>query len=175
MNITDEILKNYFTERTFKRKEFLTEENYVEKKIFFIKSGIVRFVTNINEEKEYTFDFGLPNDFVNSYKSYKENSKSQFSIQAISIVKAFCIDKDDVADILLQKPEFSSLIIEVLEQLLIKKTEREILLIKHTPQEIYQYLISREPYLIKNIPLKYIASYIGITPQALSKIRARIY
>ncbi len=175
MEVTDNLLKTYFTERIFKKNEFLTKEKHFEKNIFFVKSGIVRFVTNINEDKEFTFDFGLPNDFVNSYRAYKENRKSEFSIQAISFVRVFYIDKESVEDILRRKPELSFFMITVLEQLLIKKTEREILLIKYTPQEIYQYLINREPYLIQNIPLKYIASYIGITPQALSRIRNRIY
>lgn len=175
MEVTYNLLKTHFTERIFKKNEFLTKENNFEKNIFYVQSGIVRFVTNVDEEKEFTFDFGLPNDFVNSYKAYKEQCKSDFSIQAISPVRTFCIDKETVEDTLMQNPELSFLIISVLEQLLIKKTEREILLIKYTPQEIYQYLINREPYLIQNIPLKYIASYIGITPQALSRIRNRIY
>lgn len=175
MQITDQILKTYFIESTFKKNEYLTLEGDIEQYVFYIRSGVVRFATNVFDDKEFTVDFGLPGDFVNSYDSYKNNCQSQFSIQAISVVHAFRIDKQAINDALIQNPEFSFLIIEVLERLLIKKTERELSFIKYSPQEKYQHLMDKEPYLIKNIPLKFLASYIGITPQALSRIRKRIY
>ncbi|WP_369049309.1 Crp/Fnr family transcriptional regulator [Tenacibaculum sp. UWU-22] len=175
IQVSENLLKTYFEETSFKKNEFLTKEGEIEKYIYYISSGIVRFVSNTFDEKEYTFDFGISGDFVNSYNSYKNNCKSEFSIQAISKVQVFYIDKKNVEDILKQTPDFSFLMIEVLEELLIKKSKRELALIKYSAQEIYQQLINQDPYLIKNIPLKYLASYIGVTPQALSRIRRQIY
>ena len=53
--------------------------------------------------------------------------------------------------------------------------QREAQFLLQSPEEIYRTLLEKDPKLIQNIPLKYIASYIGITPQALSKIRKRIF
>ena len=59
--------------------------------------------------------------------------------------------------------------------LLIEKMQREAQFLLQSPEEIYLNLLEKDPKLIQNIPLKYIASYIGITPQALSRIRKRIF
>ena len=175
MKISDEILKKYFIERIFLKGEFLITEGYKDDNIYYISSGIVRFVANSFEEKEYTFDFGFPNDFVNSYNSYKNGVPSEFSIQAISVVNTYIINKEIIKQVIDNNKDYLLLFIQVLEELLIKKTKREEMLIKKTPRDIYKYLIEKEPYFIQNIPLKYIASYIGITPQALSRIRRSIY
>ena len=53
--------------------------------------------------------------------------------------------------------------------------QREAQFLLQSPEEIYRTLLEKDPKLIQNIPLKYIASYIGITPQALSRIRKRIF
>lgn len=175
MKISNDILKKYFIERIFLKNEFLLKEGDNDDNIYYIEDGIVRFVTNTFEEKEYTFDFGFSNDFVNSYNSYKNNIPSEFSIQAISVVKTHIINKKVIEQVITENTDYLFLFIQVLEELLIKKTKREEILIKHCPRNIYRYLIEKEPFFIQNIPLKYIASYIGITPQALSRIRRNIY
>ena len=60
------------------------------------------------------------------------------------------------------------------EQFFVGKQKRELSLLTKTAEERYYSLFKHQPQLIKEIPLKYIASYIGITPQALSRIRSRI-
>ena len=175
MKISNDILKKYFIERVFLKNEFLLTEGNIDDNIYYIEDGIVRFVTNTFEEKEYTFDFGFSHDFVNSYNSYKNNVPSEFSIQAISVVKAHIINKKVINQVITENIDYLFLFIQVLEELLIKKTKREEMLIKRCPRDIYRYLIEKEPFFIQNIPLKYIASYIGITPQALSRIRKNIY
>ena len=60
------------------------------------------------------------------------------------------------------------------EQLFVTAANRKIALLTHTAEELYLMLFKEHLHLIKHIPLKYLASYIGITPQALSRIRKRI-
>jgi len=60
------------------------------------------------------------------------------------------------------------------EDLFLKKSQRELSLLNQSAQQRYLDLFEEQPELLKNIPLKYIASYIGVTPQALSRIRKRI-
>lgn len=60
------------------------------------------------------------------------------------------------------------------EDLFLKKSKRELSLLNETAEQRYLNLFTEQPKLIEKIPLKYIASYIGITPQALSRIRKRI-
>jgi CRP-like cAMP-binding protein len=60
------------------------------------------------------------------------------------------------------------------EDLFLKKSKRELSLLTQTAEQRYLNLFTEQPHLLKLIPLKYIASYIGITPQALSRIRKRV-
>ena len=60
------------------------------------------------------------------------------------------------------------------EDLYLKKAKRELSLLNDTAEQRYLNLFTEQPHMLKHIPLKYIASYIGITPQALSRIRKRI-
>jgi hypothetical protein len=60
------------------------------------------------------------------------------------------------------------------EDLYLRKAERELSFLTETAEERYLHLIEKDKTLLQNVPLKYIASYIGITPQALSRIRKRI-
>ena len=77
--------------------------------------------------------------------------------------------------IIYKKTEIGNLIGRITcENLFIKKAERELSLLNDTPEERYLKIFKQRPELIEKIPLKYIASYIGITPQALSRIRRRI-
>ncbi|MFV0506161.1 MAG: Crp/Fnr family transcriptional regulator [Bacteroidales bacterium] len=172
---SDHLLRTHFIQKQFNKGDMLIQEGKKEHYIYYIQSGIVRFVSDIYQDKEHTFDFGLAGEFVNSYNSYKNKCPSEFSIQAITPVQAFRIDRDTIRLVLLENPKNAMLVIEVLEELLIKKTTREMTLIKYSPLEIYQNLLNKEPHLIQQIPLSYIASFIGITPQALSKIRRHIF
>ncbi|ELR80286.1 cAMP-binding protein [Elizabethkingia anophelis R26] len=61
------------------------------------------------------------------------------------------------------------------EQAYVERADREFSLLTKSPQERYENLFKQNPEVIKRIPLKYIASYIGVTPQALSRIRRRIF
>ena len=60
------------------------------------------------------------------------------------------------------------------ENLYVRKTQREISLLIHSAEERYNNLVKAYPHFIREIPLKHIASYIGITPQALSRIRKQL-
>ena len=64
---------------------------------------------------------------------------------------------------------------EILNELFINRLNKEMFRLSLSPEEKYKYLLKNEPHIIQTIPLKYIASYIGITPQALSRIRKRIF
>ena len=168
------ILQKYFVETSFQRNEFLTKDGTTEQYLYYIKSGIVRWFAYDNKANECTFDFAFSGDFANSYQSFKTQTPSTLCLQALTNVVCYKIHQNTLNTIILENIELSHLFIEILESLFIRKIQRELSLIKNSPQENYEYLMKKEPYLIKNVPLQYIASYIGITPQALSRIRKRI-
>ena len=164
MEISSEILETYFTEVHFKKDEFLTEIGSVEKWLYYIDEGIIRFFYyNPTTQKETTVDICSTGDFCMSYASFVKQEPSLLSMQAIKKVKAYRIGRDSLEK-LIESPEFLQIKTQILENLLLEKMHREAQFLTQSPGE-----------LIQNVPLKYIASYIGVTPQALSRIRKRIF
>jgi len=106
--------------------------------------------------------------------SFVKRESSLFSIQALKEVTAYKIGREHLEH-LIEQQEYLQIKADILEHLLIEKMQREAQFLLQSPEEIYRNLLEKDPKLIQNIPLKYIASYIGITPQALSRIRKRIF
>ena len=97
-----------------------------------------------------------------------------YQIEALSKTTVWRISHADLNDIYTNTEIGNEIGRKNAERLFLIKSSRELSLLELTAKERYQNLFSERPQLIKEIPLKYIASYIGITPQALSRIRRQV-
>ena len=164
-----DFLSQYFTEVWFAKGEILTRVGEVENYLYYLSEGIVRFFYyNPTTDKETTVDILFPESFCLSYTSFVKQEPSLLSIEALKDVTAYKIGREHLEH-LIQQQEYLQIKADILE-----KMQREAQFLLQSPEEIYRTLLEKDPKLIQNIPLKYIASYIGITPQALSRIRKRI-
>ena len=146
--------------------------------LYFIESGILRYWTAQeygDPDKEVTFWFSFPGEFANSYFSLKENQPSLIHIQALTDCVIWKLSKQDLADLYQTSLNINKIARIVLEDALCRKITRETLLLGSSAEAIYEDLITKEKELINNIPLKYLASYIGVTPQRLSQIRRKVH
>ena len=126
-------------------------------------------------EKEITFDFHFENSIYSSYTSFLTRKPSGFHVQAITGMVLWKIHYDDL-QLVYEQTDTGQIIGRKSAEMLFKdKSKREIDLLSKSPRQLYLDLFTEQPELISQIPLKYIASYIGVTPQALSRIRKRIY
>lgn len=162
-------------EVTLPKKAVLLEVGEVENHISFIKSGIVRFlIPQLKVDREVTFGFSFDNEFVSAYESFLTQTPSSCTIQALTPLTMWRITYQDLQDVY-KNTKIGNLIGRLsTERLYIIKSKREQSLLIHSPEERYLNLFKERPNLIQKIPLKFIASYIGVTPQALSRIRNRI-
>ena len=155
------------------KKEFLLHVNEVEGHITFVSSGVVRLFIP-GEEKDMTFGFVFQGEFVSAFDSFITRKESIYSIQALTDVEFWQISYDDLESIYNSMAMGDRIGRKISENLFIIKSNRELDLLTKTARERYLDLFKNRPQLIKEIPLKYISSYIGVTPQGLSRIRARI-
>ncbi|WP_452226196.1 Crp/Fnr family transcriptional regulator [Lacinutrix cladophorae] len=161
--------------RAFKKKTKLLEVGATENYISFIEKGIARFLIPKEEkEKEITFGFCFKNEFISAYDSFLTRTPSLYQIEALSNMSVWSISYADLQEVY-EKTAIGNLIGRLSsERLFLIKSKREQSLLNETAKERYLNLFTERPNLIKEIPLKYIASYIGVTPQALSRIRKQI-
>lgn len=158
---------------TLKKKATLIQMGAVEHHLSFISEGIVRFYIP-NEDKDLTFGFLFENEFVTAYDSFITQTPSPYQIETLTNTTLWRISFTDLQEVY-QKTESGNLIgRRMAENMFLLKSKREISLLNKTAEERYLDLFQERPNLLKQIPLKYIASYIGVTPQALSRIRKRI-
>lgn len=168
-----EYFKGKFEERRYRKKEFIVSAGETENYCTFIVDGLVRIYFE-HEDRELCLDFGFPGNIVCAFASYLTRRPSQVCIQALSPTSVLRIHHDHVhasQNVSKNSERFGRMLIE---QLYRKKLEKEVFMLSHTPEERYSLLVQHQPKLIQYIPVKDLASYLGIHPQSLSRIRKRM-
>lgn len=158
-----------------KKRTKILKIGEIENHISFINKGVVRFyIPKEDKEKEITFGFCFSNEFVSAYDSFLTQQPSLYELEALTDIEMWSISHDDLQEVYNKTSIGNTLGRLSSERLYLIKSKREQSLLNETAEERYLKLFDERPKLIKEIPLKYIASYIGVTAQALSRIRKRI-
>jgi CRP-like cAMP-binding protein len=161
------------TRQQFPKKALLLKPGQTEKYLSFIEQGMVRFYVP-KEENDLTFGFAFDHTFISAYDSFLTQTPSTYAVETLAETVLWRLTYTDLQDIY-QGTEIGNTIGRLAsEDLYLKKAKRELSLLQETPQQRYLNLFTERPHFMRYIPLQYIASYIGITPQALSRIRRRI-
>lgn len=157
----------------FPKKHPILTVGQTENYLSFIETGIVRFYIP-KGENELTFAFVSDHNFVSGYNSFLTQTPSIYNIETLTETTLWRLTYSDLQSIYRETEVGNEIGRQAGENLFLKKSQRELSLLNETAKQRYLNLFTEQPQLIKDIPLKYIASYIGITPQALSRIRKRI-
>lgn len=158
----------------FPKKTSISNIGQVEDHISFIEKGIVRVFLPKEDEEEITFGFSFENEFISAYDSFLTQSSSKYQLETLVETSLLSISYSDLQEVY-QQTKIGNLIGRlVAERLFILKSNRALSLLNDSAEQRYLNLFTERPNLIKEIPLKYIASYIGVTPQSLSRIRKHI-
>ena len=161
--------------RVITKKSVFIKVNQIENHISFIESGIVRlFIPKDNPEKEITFGFSFENQFVSAYDSFLTQSPSNYQLQALTETTVLSISYKDLQSVY-KSTQIGNFIGRLTaEDLFLIKSKREQNLLNLNAEQRYLKLFKERPELLKSVPLKYVSSYIGVTAQALSRIRKRL-
>ncbi|TAF34500.1 MAG: Crp/Fnr family transcriptional regulator [Cytophagales bacterium] len=163
-----------WTETTLmKRSDFLIRPDQTESHLYWVLEGYFRLFFMTPDAEEICVGFGYENSFLCSFPSFVNNLPSGYYIQAISSAKLLGIKRSAFLEMLNQHADFERLWRTLLEQALVGRIERETELFIKSPEERLKKLMDRSPHIFQKIPLKYIASYLRMTPETLSRIRAK--
>ena len=130
-------------------------------------------ISNI-KNKDITFQFFFEHQEVSSFESFYNNEASLFNIETVEPSHLITIEKNDYQKILKMFPQLKEYASELLANRFVNYTKLFLSLIKDSPEKRYMELCSQNPQLLERVPHHYIASYLGITPVSLSRIRSRI-
>lgn len=169
------VFSSRLKKREFSKKSTFLSNGQIENYISFIEKGEVRlFIPKEDEEKDITFGFSFQGEFVSAYDSFLTQTPSQYQLETLVKTTLWSISYNDLQEVYKTTKIGNTIGRFISEKLFLIKSNREQSLLNETPEQLYLNLFKNRPNVIKLIPLKYIASYIGVTPQALSRIRKRI-
>ena len=164
----------FFEYKKLKKGDFLCKEGFVCRKISIVKSGVLRSFYN-NEGEELTTYFNIENTFATALRSYLKEAPAHENIQALTDVEVIFITKDNMDRMYDEVPAWNKIGRIIMEHLYVKMEERSISLQNNTAKERYLEFMQEFPGVVNRIPLQYIASFLGIAPETLSRIRKNIF
>lgn len=143
------------------------------KTIYFVKEGLAR-IYYLKGGTDITEYFAFDNDMIIRAESLFTGKPSQKAIQALEKTSFVAIPADKLFQLFDQHADLERLFRKLTERAYVDTVNRMESLQFHTAEERYQALLDNSPNLLQRIPLKHIASYLGITQVSLSRIRASI-
>lgn len=151
------------------RNEYLKVKGSTDTNVYFVESGSLR-IFMLDEYEELTIRFGYKDNLLVSLDSFLTAQPSDFYIQAIkkSVVKV--VTKQQLGNFL-EIEGNRNIWTKILENLVLQQLEREIDILTNSPKERYERVLKRSPQLFQEIPHRYIANYLRMSPETLSRLK----
>jgi len=160
--------------KPIKRGELFISEGQIPRKFAFIHEGLFRYYYVDDKGSEFTKGFFPENSFLSSYSAMIQHKPSHFSIEALEDATISVIKYQDWQSILSTHPCWQSLLLALIEKAFIKKESREREFLLFDAEKRYRIFLENYPGLDQRIKQHLIASYLGITSVALSRIRRKM-
>ena len=166
----DEFLCHTFT-KTFQKQELLSRPGSVPNEIFFINKGIIRVVVTDNDGIDHTIHFALENQFIADYSCFLQKQPSFYSLQAVEETEVTILPRAAVEWGYKHLAEGDKLGRLIAEFYFVYQDNRIKNLYARTPKERYDSITDIFPDIHNRVPQHMIASYLGITPVHLSRLK----
>jgi CRP-like cAMP-binding protein len=155
-----------------KRKDFLLKEGMVCDFVAFLNSGVIRHY-HIKDGNEITCDITLSNNFITDFKSLTQDIPSNYNYQILKDAELLIINKKDLFELYNVNKNIQSFGRIMAEQVALRTIDIAMSLSSDKPEERVEKLIKQRPDLFQEVPQRYLANLLGISPESLSRIRAR--
>lgn len=156
-------------EITLKRNDYLVNKGNKNTNLYFVKDGSLRVFIE-DEIEEHTIRFGYKNSIITALDCFLTDKPTSFHIQALKKCTLKVISKERYMKLMNSNSKFQDIWKNILESFVYQQIEREIDLITYSPQKRFERVFKRSPQVFQEIPHKYIASYLRMTPETLSRI-----
>jgi CRP-like cAMP-binding protein len=167
-----EAMELNFRSIKIKRKDYLLKEGMVCDFVAFLNSGVIRHF-HIKDGNEITCDITLHDNFITDFKSLTHNIPTNYYFQILKDAELFLIKKNDLYRLYTENRNIESFGRIMAEQVAQRTIDIAMSLSSEKPQERVEKLIKQRPDLIQEVPQRYLANLLGISPESLSRIRAR--
>jgi len=165
----------YFEPVLYPKNRVIEEEGKVPQHLYFVISGFVRLFHYNDKGDEVTTHINCPPGFITSYSNFANQSKSDENLECITECELLRITKSDLDLLIQESSAFKDFSFLVFQQSLSYNEKRAKELATLTAEQRYLKLMDEHPELLHNVPMQYIASFLGMNPKSLSRIRKQIF
>lgn len=156
-----------------KKKDFLLQPGKVCRSNYFVVKGCLRLYFLDRKLTEQITQFAIEDWWISDHDSFDNRQPSQYYIQAVEDTQVIVLDKDKLEDLYTRVPKLERYFRIIYQRVYTAWQRRTKFLHDQTDEERYRFFSEAYPGFMQRVPLYMIASYLGFTPQFLSKIRAK--
>lgn len=169
-----QLLREAFEPVGYCRGHVLVEAGSISRYMYFINTGFLRLYYINQEGEEVTSHINCPMDFMTAFSSYVSQAASGETFECITDCQLLRIRHNELETLIRHNQRWSEFGKIVYEEVIRYNEEKARDLVSLTAEQRYLKLLDRHPDIVQHVPLQYIASFIGIKPESLSRIRRRI-
>lgn len=167
------VITGRFTETIVKRNAFFLKEGEACKQLGFVESGLLMYFQLQDDGKELVTDFGDEGSWVSHYQSFLNREPSPVFIKAIENTVVQTISLEKLTGLFAAVPGFEKMSKGIVERSFMELINRQLQFSNLQAEQRYKKMQSVYPSLLQRVPQYYIASYLGIAPPSLSRIRKK--
>lgn len=162
-----------FETRVLKKNYYLVKQNNTCEYFCYLYKGVLQHTIEVENEEKTTY-LALKNSSTSSLKSFLNNTPSNKSIRALSECELKVIKIDSFKYLMENNKAFHKFYYNLLENQIFKIDDYRVDLLTNSPEQRYAKLLKQEPDLLQKVPVKYLASFLGISSRHMSRIRSNI-
>ena len=166
-----DVIKSVCKEKKLRKKQFLLQEGDVWHYNAFICRGLVKTFSIAESGTEHIINFAPDNYWTGDRESLINGTPSRLNIDAIEPTELILIDKPYFEKLCSEIPQLNQLVNQIIQKSFIVSQGRILENISFTAEEKYENFLAKYPHIVNRIPQHMIASYIGITPETLTRLR----
>lgn len=169
-----EAVRKYFEPVAFSKNTIIEEAGRVPQYLYYIVSGYLRLFYTDESGNEVTTHINCPPGFFTSYSNFINSTISENNIESITDSELLRISKENLDHLINESQAMKDFSISVFQQSISYNEKRSRELSVLNAEQRYLKLMNDYPEIIQNVPIQYIASFLGMKPESLSRIRRKI-
>lgn len=169
-----ELCRRFMEPVFYPKNQIIEEQGKVPAYLYFVVSGFVRLFHYNEKGDEVTTNINCPPGFITSYINFSNQTRSDENLECITECELLRITRSDLDLLIQQTPSFKDFSIYVFQQSLSYNEKRSRELATLTAEQRYLKLMNEQPEILHHVPMQYIASFLGMNPKSLSRIRKKI-
>ncbi|MBT32554.1 MAG: cyclic nucleotide-binding protein [Thalassobius sp.] len=169
-----ELIKQVFEPVLLPKNRIIEEEGKIPKYLYFIVSGYLRLFHFDEKGDEITTHINCPPGFFTSYFHFINQTRSHENVECITECELLRITKADLDKLIAESLAMKNYSITVFQEAILYNETRSNELATLTAEQRYKKLIQNYPEILHNVPVQYIASFLGMKPESLSRIRRKM-